>query len=98
MTLEPRNKLTESIVRQVLSSHPERFMRWYLRQFVPGIFAVRSAYRRHESFRLYNTGGTGVSSAGGDGGRKPVWGRIANAKIFGWLFTRQALRFGFLAT
>jgi hypothetical protein len=35
--------------------------------------------------RLYNTGGTGVSSAGGDGGREPVWGRIANAKIFGWV-------------
>jgi hypothetical protein len=24
-------------------------------------------------------------SAGGDGGREPVWGRIANAKIFGWV-------------
>jgi hypothetical protein len=59
-------------------------MRRYFRQFVPGL-SPSPAYRRHESFRLYDTGGTGVSSAGGDGGREPVWGRIANAKIFGWV-------------
>jgi hypothetical protein len=72
-------------------------MRRYFRQFVPGLSPVAGlsdtrvsgfiilAGLGHESFRLYNTGGTEVSSAGGDGGREPVWGRIANAKIFGWV-------------
>jgi hypothetical protein len=38
--------VTKCIVRQVLSAHPERYMRWYLRQFVPGLeFRLRPLAR-----------------------------------------------------
>src|SRR5262249_28961499 len=40
------NKVTKGIVRQVLSAHPERYMRRYLRQFVPGLVTLKSAVQK----------------------------------------------------
>src|SRR6516225_11495336 len=42
----PARKSDQKYLRQVLSSHPERYMRQYLRQFVPGLeFSTATHYR-----------------------------------------------------